>query len=1196
MSELNSTHLPRLQFRNLNLDERVYYPPAKEHGRIISITPGGVDSLVHLEVIGEKSNTLWRGTMTDFYLPIAPYEPEFPRKSVAPDSDTPAKQPDIHTGFAAYLDAENIRQRKAMGALPADETTTSRHAITRNDITVVMITTDRNPSYGKQTYAKLVHVERNSPPGLRFQLFLDNEHNPMANVARALKWASEQPREWVLFLEDDLLFCDRFIDSVAVWLSEHTIMAPFQVLQSPVYLFGSVTINEYNDSLYSTPWSRLNSSWAPVPIDGFYGTQAFAIRREDAASLSTCLTNLVNFTDRDPGKYDLAMVDWCRATYPSVTHFIASIPSFVQHIGEESSIRPGEPSFTFPSFPGEEWSYVTGETMGVANNDKARASDDQTADEVFGPAGGDEHEDDAILGGEKCLHGLPDGVYCMTCDTDGSAEAYTEVVPFTDPCRPLEFTTSRRARAEDFSADWFKSIIAEMEEPLKMHRKLWEYAAIAKVYLERIALPFEDNLHERASVAVHAITARDTKDIQPIPPTVPRPRVLGFGVGHDPLPAWFAMHSAEVIATDKPAEDTIETWKSTGQHAAGKDQLRRLKATTGEEWARVTFDPLDMSEDLSGTQQFDLTFSCGSFEHIGGLSASLDFFVRQMTCLRPGGVAVHTTEYSIDHNLYDSPDLCLLRSRDIAILARRLAEQGDLLLPFDSTPGTHPADCYIDPPPYAGNIVTPDEGRLRGTDLSVGSIGPWHLNMALMRGHVTTSIALIAIRGGWNTGKKLTDGEALHVSSSGFPHSFSSSYDRAIRDRKPSILFLGDAVVSSGFAKSTHGVCDHLRSVEWNVRVIGMNYYGGMGAERYAYPIHPAFEPLSGPASPDGVTLLPRMIYDYSPDVVVIQQDPWNIPSYLAAIDQAFIGTGRSIPPIVGYLAVDGENQPGAPLNRLAAVVTWTTYGLEQLRTGGYTGPGYVVPLGVDTKTFHPMDRTEIRKEFAESVRAMPGRLADDIDPATAFIVGFAGRNQPRKRLDLLLQSFAQWVFNAGTGADIVSNTLLYLHVGPTGDAGFDLPSLVRYFGLNGRVIINSPEIGQGDSESDLCRRYNLLDVFVTCSQGEGFWLPGFEAAACGVPIIAPGHSAFSEFFDECSHLVESPFSITSAPHNGAMRTLGGLVNPKDVALAIDAAYRLNSERDRLAENGLDMVEKYTWRRTGESFERVLREVLGLDG
>ena len=52
-----------------------------------------------------------------------------------------------------------------------------------------------------------------------------------------------------------------------------------------------------------------------------------------------------------------------------------------------------------------------------------------------------------------------------------------------------------------------------------------------------------------------------------------------------------------------------------------------------------------LPDDLRG---FDFTWSSCALEHLGTLAAGADFVVAQMDCLRPGGVAVHTTEFLVD--------------------------------------------------------------------------------------------------------------------------------------------------------------------------------------------------------------------------------------------------------------------------------------------------------------------------------------------------------------------------------------------------------------------------------------------------------------------------------------------------------------------------------------------------------------------
>ncbi len=167
------------------------------------------------------------------------------------------------------------------------------------------------------------------------------------NVAEALECGEYYSSKdgWVLFLEDDIVVCANFFDSVAAWLDKHARE------DRRVYAFGCAYPQvEAGFELYKESWN--------YPIQGFYGTQCFAIRSNDALSLSKYLTAHCYDRNKQGTQYDLLMHDWSKEEYPHIDHFLASCPSFVDHIGMESVINPRANVHTFPSFPGEEWSYV----------------------------------------------------------------------------------------------------------------------------------------------------------------------------------------------------------------------------------------------------------------------------------------------------------------------------------------------------------------------------------------------------------------------------------------------------------------------------------------------------------------------------------------------------------------------------------------------------------------------------------------------------------------------------------------------------------------------------------------------------------------------------------------------------------------------------------------------------------------------
>ena len=402
------------------------------------------------------------------------------------------------------------------------------------------------------------------------------------------------------------------------------------------------------------------------------------------------------------------------------------------------------------------------------------------------------------------------------------------------------------------------------------------------------------------------------------------------------------------------------------------------------------------------------------------------------------------------------------------------------------------------------------------------------------------------------------------------------------------VLWCGDSPrVSTGFARCTRAACDAMHALGWHVDILGINDHGDPGD--YHSPVWPCRQPLDGGRDSFGVTRLPRLICRFKPDVVVLLNDPWNISEYLDYIDgyaKQLVAMKREdeaarlrATPIVAWLAVDGDNQDASALNRLAHVMTWTDYAAEQLALGGYGGACDVVPLGVDRRTFQKRDANEARS------KVLPSRL-----PNGAFVVGAVGRNQPRKRLDLTLEYFAEWIGSRG-----VSDAYLYLHVAPTGDRGIDILRVAKYYGLAGRLIIAEQGVERGVGDDIMPLVYSSMDVYWTTTQGEGWGLPALEAMACGTPVLAPRWSGLGDWADGAAYLVECTGRAPTAPLNAGPYTIGGIADRAETLAALNFFYEPETRADRRLtyENlGLDRAEKYDWQLTGRCVTAVLERVV----
>lgn len=232
----------------------------------------------------------------------------------------------------------------------------------------------------------------------------------------------------------------------------------------------------------------------------------------------------------------------------------------------------------------------------------------------------------------------------------------------------------------DWKSEWLPKWSAEIKEtPTNLHRKLWEWCFIPQA------------LHERGMLR-------------------PGKKGLGFAVGQEPLPALFAKYGCQVLATDGDFEDLdTNRWATTNQHANNLAELDDRKLCPPEEFKKlVRFRNVDMNNIPPGlSRSFDFLWSSCAIEHLGTIQAGLNFVNNAMDCLKPGGIAVHTTDFNVssdtdtlDHN----PDV-VFRKRDIQWLADTLKTYGHRMTEPDFDPGSHEIDQLVSEPPYTQDPV-----------------------------------------------------------------------------------------------------------------------------------------------------------------------------------------------------------------------------------------------------------------------------------------------------------------------------------------------------------------------------------------------------------------------------------------------------------------------------------------------------------
>ncbi len=246
-------------------------------------------------------------------------------------------------------------------------------------------------------------------------------------------------------------------------------------------------------------------------------------------------------------------------------------------------------------------------------------------------------------------------------------------IPKANPAVSMTGLRSSLCRQCDFETPEFNSWSAEFNDPPRYHRKQWEFVFIAQALAERGFLQAGK-------------------------------RGLGFGVGREPLAAVFAKRGCSLLLTDMdPIAAQAGGWTDTYQHATQVTDLN-VKGICDDAvfLQQARFQHVDMNHIPAAIRGFDFCWSACALEHLGSIEAGLTFIERSLDCLKPEGIAIHTTEYNLSSNTrtLDNKGTVLFRRCDLEDLQRRLADAGHTLEPLSLDQGNATLDDYLDLPPY----------------------------------------------------------------------------------------------------------------------------------------------------------------------------------------------------------------------------------------------------------------------------------------------------------------------------------------------------------------------------------------------------------------------------------------------------------------------------------------------------------------
>jgi D-inositol-3-phosphate glycosyltransferase len=223
-----------------------------------------------------------------------------------------------------------------------------------------------------------------------------------------------------------------------------------------------------------------------------------------------------------------------------------------------------------------------------------------------------------------------------------------------------------------------------------------------------------------------------------------------------------------------------------------------------------------------------------------------------------------------------------------------------------------------------------------------------------------------------------------------------------------------------------------------------------------------------------------------------LAKERWGVPLVhtmhtMAKVKNLSLSPGEAPEPLG---RVVGEEQVVTAADRLIASTATEVDELVGLYGADARRIATVAP-GVDVETFRPGRRD---------------RSALGLDEDT-FVVVFAGRLQPLKAPDVLLEAFADLTRRIARPARLV------IIGGPSGN-GSSMPQQLRDMavrnGIADQVTFLPPQ-----GRDELARWYRAADVVAVPSRSESFGLVAAEAQACGTPVVAAAVGGLTHVVDD---------------------------------------------------------------------------------
>lgn len=381
---------------------------------------------------------------------------------------------------------------------------------------------------------------------------------------------------------------------------------------------------------------------------------------------------------------------------------------------------------------------------------------------------------------------------------------------------------------------------------------------------------------------------------------------------------------------------------------------------------------------------------------------------------------------------------------------------------------------------------------------------------------------------------------------------------------------------ASGYAKVSFGLLKELAKIPWlTVHHYGIQAHPNLHLQR-AYPptviVHDAaaLEVNKKEGGGFGYSELGPIVEQLQPHVVMLYNDIVVCTKYLSTLIPLKIQKGLNFQ-VWTYLDQVYEVQPSELLETLQRdtdrFFAFTHEWKDILRRQGITRPIDILQHGYDAQ----LVQTTAGKNLMRQRMGIPPEIVLFLN---------VNRNQPRKRLDLLIMAFVDLIVRHPT------KLLFLMCVCDKGDkGGFPLFEIYRReLVLKGvqpalfanRLLVSGKEMSMTDEE--IAQFYTVADVGVSTADGEGFGLCAFEQMGLGIPQVLTNVVGHRDYCEKDNSLLVDTVLRTYMPV--CLSGQGGdprLVDPAVFSRAMEKYVIEEDLRYLHGENAKKKVATYTW-------------------